>query len=340
MTTPNLPTTPSASTSSRIAAAVEALPLPPDDVGRRWSIGAGTTAWLLTQPSHHTRRAYYRDLTLWLVWCQGTGLDPRRAMRADVDLWRSTLTGSSSTTARRLAAVSSWYQYLLSNDVVAGNPVGAVKRPRVDHDASPTVGLSTQEAAALVRTARAETGPTARRTTAILSLLLGTGMRVGEAIRLDVDDLRHNRGHRTVRVLGKGSKVRELPLPPALGRDVDSYLEERSAQEKVEVGELAGPLFVTATGRRIDQPSVFRVLRRLAQSAGIDAASLLSPHSLRHTAITAALAVAPLHHVQDMAGHADPRTTRRYDRGRGSLDSSPAYLITGLYADDGEDGES
>lgn len=337
MTTPNLPITPSASTSSRIAAAVEALPLPTDDSGQRWTIRGATTAWLLAQRSHHTRRAYYRDISLWLVWCQQMGLDPREAVRADVDLWRSTLTGVPSTIARRLASVSSWYRYLISNDAADTNPVGATRRPRVDKDSSPTVGLTSAETKALMRAARTATRPTARRGVALLGLLVGTGMRVGEAIGLDVDSIRHNRGHRTVRIMGKGNKVREIPIPPALGRDLDSYLEERSAREGGEVGELTGPLFVTAGGKRIDQPAVYRQLRQVAVAAGIESAHLLSPHSLRHTAITAALDVAPLHRVQDMAGHADPRTTRRYDRGRGSLDSSPVYQLTGLYADDGEE---
>jgi site-specific recombinase XerD len=322
------------SAHSQIALAVEALPLPVDDAGRRWTIRGATAAWLLTQGSDHTRRAYYRDLALWLVWCDQAGLDPRRALRADVDLWRATLTGTSSTIARRLASVSSWYRYLISNDAAGNNPVGAVRRPKVDKDSSPTVGLSAQEAAALMRTARAETGPTARRTTALLGLLVGTGMRVGEAIGLDLDSIRHNRGHRTVRILGKGNKVREIPIPPALGRDLDAYLAERSAAVGAPVGvdpdSPSGHLFVTATGRRLDQPAVFRTLRRIADRAGIDAAPLLSPHSLRHTAITAALAVAPLHRVQGMAGHADPRTTLRYDQDRGSLDDSPAYWITEL----------
>jgi integrase len=80
---------------------------------------------------------------------------------------------------------------------------------------------------------------------------------------------------------------------------------------------------------------VFRLVRRTARLAGLPDAGLVSPHSLRHTVATAALdAGAPLRDVQDLLGHADPRTTRRYDRSRGSLDRSPAYLIAGLFAHD------
>ncbi|WP_244941083.1 tyrosine-type recombinase/integrase [Gordonia paraffinivorans] len=85
-------------------------------------------------------------------------------------------------------------------------------------------------------------------------------------------------------------------------------------------------MFVTRTGRPIDQPQVFRLVRRVAAAAGIDQADQLSPHSLRHSVATLLLDRGhPLHIVQDFLGHADPRTTRVYDRARESLDRSPAY---------------
>ena len=94
------------------------------------------------------------------------------------------------------------------------------------------------------------------------------------------------------------------------------------------VPELTGPLLVTATGVRLDRHSVFRLVRRLAQAAGIPAWAKLSPHSLRHAfATTARSEGVPLEDVQDAMGHADPRTTRRYDRDRHNLDRDPAYVI-------------
>ena len=132
-----------------------------------------------------------------------------------------------------------------------------------------------------------------------------------------------------MRVTGKGGRHRELPIPVPLARDLDAYLAGRAG-----AGPEA-PAFVTATGRRVDPSVVFRLVRRTARAAGLPDADLVSPHSLRHTVATAALdAGAPLRDVQDLLGHADPRTTRRYDRSRGSLDRSPAYLIAGLFAHD------
>jgi integrase/recombinase XerD len=99
-------------------------------------------------------------------------------------------------------------------------------------------------------------------------------------------------------------------------------------------GALTGPLFTTGRGNRLTQAGVFALVRRLARAAGLPAAEQISPHSLRHSAATAALDDGTaLRDVQDFLGHADPRTTRRYDRDRGSLDRSPAHRLAVLYAE-------
>jgi site-specific recombinase XerD len=109
---------------------------------------------------------------------------------------------------------------------------------------------------------------------------------------------------------------------------LDEYLADRAARQAVPVAGLTGPLLVTATGRRWDRHAVFRLVRRLAREAGIATWSRLSPHSLRHAFATTARAEGvALEDVQDAMGHADPRTTRRYDRDRHNLDRDPAYAI-------------
>lgn len=317
-----------------IGAAVAVLPLPTDDSSERWNLRTATAAWVASRKSEHTRRAYFRDLADFLGWCETTGLDPRNALRGDVDAYAIARCAelSATSTARRLSTLSSWYAYLMSNGVAGCNPVLAVDRPTVDRDGSATAGLSAAEVTTFMRTARAQAS---RRDVALLGMLSELGLRVGEALRLDLDNFRHNRGHRTVRVVGKGGKVRELPIPAPLARDLDAYLTERAVAAGVSVDELRGAAFVTGTGKRVDQPAVFRLVRRIGRAAGLPAADQLSPHSLRHSIATAALdAGAPLRDVQDFLGHADPRTTRRYDRSRGSLDRSPAYLLAGLFAHD------
>lgn len=103
-------------------------------------------------------------------------------------------------------------------------------------------------------------------------------------------------------------------------------LEHRAVVAGCGRHELTGPLFASRTGRRLTPKAVWVLVRRTAGDAGIASWSKLSPHSLRHTAITLALdAGAPLRDVHDFAGHRDARTTRRYDRAREDLDRSPTY---------------
>jgi integrase len=108
---------------------------------------------------------------------------------------------------------------------------------------------------------------------------------------------------------------------------IDAMLAERGGPE-------SGPLFVTTRGGSSYELAVHRLLRRLARRAGLPQADRISPHSLRHTAITELLDASggDLRQAQDFAGHADPRTTRRYDRARDNLDQHGAYVLAARFA--------
>ncbi|MDM4719166.1 tyrosine-type recombinase/integrase [Micromonospora sp. WMMA1363] len=298
-----------------------------------------TEAWLRNRRlSEHTRGAYQRDVADWLAWCAGHELDPLRTTFLHVNEFARTLeatlaarTGkplTPATVGRKLSAVSSWYDFLVKLGAVDANPVAGADRPRIDRDHSNTVGLTPAEVDALLAAAEAATGPTAARNLAVIALLADLGLRVGELISLDVTDLGAERGHRSIRFVGKGGKARRRALTPGTAYTLDAYLSQRAASRGGPVHQLTGPLLVTATGARLDRHSVFRLVRRLAREAGIAAWARLSPHSLRHSFATTARAEGvPLEDVQDAMGHADPRTTRRYDRDRYNLDRDPAYAI-------------
>jgi integrase/recombinase XerD len=144
---------------------------------------------------------------------------------------------------------------------------------------------------------------------------------VSEVLNADVDDLGFERGHHTRRVQRKGGKTVIVPLAPRTARTVYLAIGERTD----------GPIFVTGTGKRMNRHQAARVVRRLAKHAGID--KNISPHSLRHSFITAALnAGVPLRDVQEAASHADPRTTMRYDRARRSLDRHATYIVAAFVA--------
>lgn len=286
-----------------------------------------TESWLANRRlSEHTRAAYRRDVGSWLTWCAGRDLDPLRATFLDVNAYARGLEArplSPATVARKLSGLSSWYDFLLKLRAVDANPVAGADRPYVSRDFSATVGLTPQEVDALLAAADAEDGPAAVRHRAVLALLADLGLRVGEVVGLDVTDLGWERGHRTVRFVGKGGRPRRRALTPGAQAAVDAYLG----------GRTDGPLFVTSTGGRIDRHAVFKLVRRLAREAGIAGWERLSPHSLRHAFATAARAEGvPLEDVQDAMGHADPRTTRRYDRDRHNLDRDPAYTLAAARA--------
>jgi site-specific recombinase XerD len=277
-------------------------------------------AFLLSYPTKHTRRAYASDLGIWFAFCDTVGVDPLSANRAHVDAWARKLAEidgrSPATVARKLSAVSGFYRYALNEDVIARNPVGAVRRPKVGSDTQST-GLDRGELAALIAAARNDDP----RTHALVLLLALNGLRVAEALGADASDLDSERGHRVLRITRKGGKRSTIPLAPRTAEAIDVYLE----------GRTSGPLFSTSSGSRLDQPAVWRTLRRLASKAVPAKATSLHPHDLRHAFVTLSLdAGASLRDVQDAAGHADPRTTRRYDRARYNLDRHPTYALAGL----------
>jgi len=196
------------------------------------------------------------------------------------------------------------------------HPAAHVRRPRLDYESHAT-GLDRNELGALL--VAAGLGPAAEH--ALISLLALNGLRVSEATGADIEHLGLERGHRTLLVTRKGGMVVAIPLAPRTARAIGLAIGERAE----------GPLFVTAEGRRLDRHGAARIVRRVTRRAGI--VKPVSPHTLRHAFITAALdAGVPLRDVQEAASHADPRTTMRYDRARTSLDRRATYIVAAFVA--------
>jgi site-specific recombinase XerD len=309
------------------------------DVSRPDALVAFTDGWLANRRlSEHTRAAYRRDVGAYLDWCRGRTLDPLIATFVHINAYARALESTTdprtgrqltpTTVARRLSGLSSWYGFLVKIGAVAANPVAGADRPRVSRDQSVTIGLTSAEVDALLAAAETDHGPASLRNRAVIAILADLGLRVGEVVGLDVEHLGYERGHRSIRFSGKGGARRRRALTPASTAALETYLMHRAASAGMSVDALTGPLFVTTSGARLDRHAVFRLVRRLAVAAGIPAGPRLSPHSLRHAFATAARDEGvPLEDVQDAMGHADPRTTRRYDRDRHSLDRDPSYVI-------------
>ncbi len=166
----------------------------------------------------------------------------------------------------------------------------------VDYE-SHAVALDRNELGALL--VAAGLGPPTEH--ALISLLALNGLRVSEATGADIEHLGLERGHRTLTITRKGGEVVTIPLAPRTARAIDLATAER----------YDGPVFLAADGRH----GAGRIVRKVACRAGITKA--VTPHTLRHAFITAALdAGVPLRDVQEAASHADPRTTMRYDNSR------------------------
>jgi len=269
----------------------------------------------LSALSENTRRAYDHDAREFVQWCERGGCpDPsvldHRVVRRYL-AYLQTRGFSRSSTARKAASVRAYLRHLrrrgvLGHDVAAAvtAPKGVRRLPRMPRRKEAAALLDGLEAGAQ------SDDPRALRDLALVELLYGAGLRVSECCGLDVGDVDLRR--RTVTVLGKGAKVRRLPLGAPACDAVAAYLRDR--ERRVEVGPepSAGAdraLFLNARDRRMTPRDVRRVLDRHPLADGRS----LHPHALRHAYATHLLeGGADLRAVQELLGHADVGTTQIY----------------------------
>jgi integrase/recombinase XerD len=303
-------------------AATERLDLPT----RRWALlmdrqsDEGLIARFLLGYRDHTRAAYQADLRDFRAWCARAGIGLLGVHRTHIEAYMRQLEQarrSRATVARRLATLTGFYRYAVQEGALPHSPAAHVRRPSVARD-SQTLGLDREEAVRFLAAAQA----TSARDHALACLLTLNGLRVSEACAADVVDLGVERAHRVLAVVGKGGQRTLVPLAPQTVRAIDAALG----------GRTDGPLLVSNSGGRLDRHDAARIVARLARRAGL--AKHITPHSLRHTMVTLALdAGVSLRDVQDAARHADPRTTRRYDRTRHALDRHATYTLAAFVAE-------
>jgi site-specific recombinase XerD len=271
--------------------------------------------------SGRTREAYFADLRQYGAWCASRGIGVLAAGRAHVQVYARELEDAGrarSTIARKLSAIAGFYGYAVAEGAIARSPVAHVRRPRVP-DESPRLGLTAPELQRLLAAAAAA-GAVPH---ALICLLALNGLRVSEACGARTSDVGAERDHQVLEVTRKGGKRARVPL----ARRTAAALEALPCWAKRDpVNCAAAPTGTSRPPLGLDRYAAWRLVVRLADAAGI--AKQISPHSLRHTFVTLSLdAGVPLRDVQDAAGHADPRTTRRYDRGRQSLDRHATYAL-------------
>ena len=232
-------------------------------------------------------------------------------------MYRSTMEQrglAASTIDRRLSTVCGYFRFAHIDGRIPSNPAQYVRRPKVQ----PTErhGMDRGELGGFLFTAEHFD-----RDHAALAVLLGlNGLRVSEACATNVEDLGFERGHRTLRILGKGNKPAMIPLVPRTARTIDLAVGERCQ----------GPILRRQDNQRLDRRTAHRWVRSIGKRAGL---GIVHPHMLRAAFIMAALdAGVPLRDVQLAARHADPRTTTIYDRRRQNFDRHAAYVVVAFVA--------
>ena len=212
-----------------------------------------------------------------------------------------------------------FFRFAHIDGIVSSDPAVHARLPKIHADESRTQGLDRLELIRFLQVAQ-----TVSVHHGALAYLLGiNALRASEAAAVRIEDYAETlRGHRVLHLVGKGNKPATLPLTVPVLRVLEACRDERTE------GRL---ILRPKSGNPIDRRDAYGMVVRIAKAAGIP--RHISPHSLRHAAITNALdAGVSLRDAQILARHADPRTTEHYDRARGNLDRHGVHFLTAYVA--------
>lgn len=281
--------------------------------------------------SEHTVKSYRADLTQFCQYAQAVAAGENSSeldlallapicpekldtiaswlLRADSHQLRAFLATisrsgySKATIARKLASLRSFYRFLVKVGTLETSPVSAIRTPKLSRGLPKYLEISQIDA--LFRAPDTSTLLGARDL-AILETIYTAGLRISEAIGLNIEDLDEFEG--ALRIKGKGKKERLAPLGTKARNAIDDYLKFRRRDGRFP---LTDAMFINRTGKRISARSVRRKLNKYMQLAGIPLN--ISPHTLRHSFATHMLnAGADLRSVQEMLGHENLATTQIY----------------------------
>jgi integrase/recombinase XerD len=267
----------------------------------------------------HTRLAYRRAVHQFLAWCESRGLELPRIAPADVGRYFDGLREKGLSVATRkqhLAGIRHFFDGMVTRHAIILNPALSVREERYVVIEGKTPEISGQQARTLLKSIDVS-DPIGLRDRAILAILAYTSSRAGAAARLRRGDFYDAGDHQwMLRFVEKGGKSREIPVRHDLQQMIAAYIEGAGLQHASK----ETPLFRAAIGKTgrlatnaIHVNDICRMMKRRLKHASLP--ERLSPHSFRVAVITDLLdqGVA-LEDVQHLAGHADPRTTRLYDR--------------------------
>ncbi len=263
--------------------------------------------------STNTLAAYQNDLGQFLIFLQQLPEDQRPHTWEQVTrdhiinhiLEMKEKEYASSTIARKVAAIKSFFRFLEATEQIPISPARDLETPRAEKHL-PAI-ISADEVERLLA-APPEDTPAGLRDRAMLELLYATGLRVSELVALNVEDVNLEEG--TVRCMGKGRKERVLPLYARAREALQHYLEAGRPRLLSKKGDVSA-LFLNRRGARLTRQGLWLIIKRYVEEVGIQAN--VTPHTLRHSFATHMLkGGADLRAVQQMLGHANITTTQIY----------------------------
>ena len=257
--------------------------------------------------ARNSLESYQRDLTGLRRWAEAAGKnDPAQIATADLRAFLLAVSQrlEARSRARLVSTLRSFYRFLVAEQIVASDPTAGIAAPRTGRKL-PSV-LTLRQVERLLAAVAGERPPDLRDR-AILEVLYGCGVRVSELCGLDRTDLDFRAA--TLRVHGKGSKQRLIPIGGPALTALDVYLERGRCE--LTGRQATAALFLNQRGGRLSRVSVWSLLKRYARAAGL--AANVAPHTLRHSYATHLLeGGADLRVVQELLGHADIATTEIY----------------------------
>ncbi len=282
-----------------------------DDVKKyikRWQI------WLRSERrySEHTVDSYSRDLALFFNFLadnQNSQISLDNLKELKIRNFRAFLSYRNnkyiekSSIARELSTLRNFFKWLKRNQILSNSAISVIRSPRRNKTLPKALDIDQTLEVIDIAPDMHKKEWQGLRDTAIFTLLYGSGLRISEALALNVGDIGHNN---FLKIKGKGNKERLVPLLPIVKENIDAYIE--SCPYKFNLGN---PLFLGARGERLSPRIVQRSLEKIRTRLGLP--DTLTPHALRHSFATHLLAEGTdLRSIQELLGHASLSTTQRY----------------------------
>ncbi len=263
--------------------------------------------------SENTTAAYRNDLSQFLVWLHGsypqitnwTEVSYRVVAGYSNSLQQKTYTASS--VARKVAAIKSFFHFLLARGYINSDPTANLDSPRVKKRLPQT--LSSDDVELLLEAPTKKKSPKNLRDTALLHVLYVTGMRVSEAVSLRIQDVNLNSS--VIFCPGKDNKLRELPLDDQTSEILANYIDNGRPHLVKDKNEEA--LFLNHRGKQLTRQGLWLIIKAYADQANLG--DKVTPHTLRHSFAAHRLSQgAELREVQQLLGHANISTTQIYSQ--------------------------